>query len=128
MKTFVLDSEAVAFDVKENKLMPFQELSKRKRKDVKVEDIQVRVCLFAFDLLYLNGEVYPFKHRYVDELTVAKAFTKKTAIRATTNPARKLPFRTRRVQFREVLRRGNDGSNTSVLGRKCEGWLRGSHD
>ena len=38
-------------------MMPFQELSKRKRKDVKVEDIQVRVCLFAFDLLYLNGEV-----------------------------------------------------------------------
>ena len=57
MKSFVLDAEAVAFDVKENKLMPFQELSKRKRKDVKVEDIQVRVCLFAFDLLYLNGEV-----------------------------------------------------------------------
>lgn len=37
--------------------MPFQELSKRKRKDVKVEDIQVRVCLFAFDILFLNGEV-----------------------------------------------------------------------
>jgi len=37
--------------------MPFQELSRRKRKDVKVEDIQVLVCLFAFDLLYLNGEV-----------------------------------------------------------------------
>ncbi|KAF9015145.1 ATP-dependent DNA ligase [Cyathus striatus] len=42
-KSFVLDAEA--------------ELSKRKRKDVKVEDIQVRVSLFAFDLLYLNGEV-----------------------------------------------------------------------
>ena len=56
-KSFVLDAEAVAFDVKEDKLMPFQELSKRKRKDVKVEDIQVRVHLFAFDLLYLNGEV-----------------------------------------------------------------------
>jgi len=37
--------------------MPFQELSRRKRKDVKVEDILVRVCLFGFDLLYLNGEV-----------------------------------------------------------------------
>jgi hypothetical protein len=37
--------------------MPFQELSRRKRKDVKVEDIEVCVCLFAFDLLYLNGEV-----------------------------------------------------------------------
>lgn len=56
-KTFVLDCEAVAFDVKEGKLMPFQELSRRKRKDVKVEDITVRVHLFAFDILYLNGEV-----------------------------------------------------------------------
>ncbi|THH11198.1 hypothetical protein EW145_g785 [Phellinidium pouzarii] len=55
-RTFVIDTEAVAFDVKEDKLMPFQELSKRKRKDVKIEDIQIRVCLFAFDLLYLNGE------------------------------------------------------------------------
>jgi ATP-dependent DNA ligase len=42
--------------------MPFQELSRRKRKDVKVEDIQVRVCLFAFDLLYLNGEVSSMLH------------------------------------------------------------------
>lgn len=57
-RTFVLDTEAVAYDVKADKLLPFQELSKRKRKDVKVEDIQVKVCLFAFDLLYLNGEVW----------------------------------------------------------------------
>ncbi|KIM85179.1 hypothetical protein PILCRDRAFT_351787 [Piloderma croceum F 1598] len=55
-KSFVLDAEAVAIDRITGKLMPFQELSKRKRKDVKVEDIQVCVCLFAFDLLYLNGE------------------------------------------------------------------------
>jgi len=53
----VFDAEAVAIDINTNKLLPFQELSRRKRKDVKVEDIQVRVCLFAFDLLYLNGEV-----------------------------------------------------------------------
>lgn len=59
-KSFVLDTEAVAIDRQTGKLMPFQELSKRKRKDVKVEDIQVRVCLFAFDLLYLNGEVSAF--------------------------------------------------------------------
>ena len=47
----------MAIDRTTGKLMPFQELSKRKRKDVKVEDIQIRVCLFAFDILYLNGEV-----------------------------------------------------------------------
>ena len=55
-KSFVLDAEAVAIDRTTGKLLPFQELSRRKRKDVKVEDIEVRVCLFAFDLLYLNGE------------------------------------------------------------------------
>lgn len=55
--SFVFDAEAVAIDRTTGKLMPFQELSRRKRKDVKVEDIQVRVCLFAFDLLYINGEV-----------------------------------------------------------------------
>ncbi|KAH6917400.1 DNA ligase I [Coprinopsis sp. MPI-PUGE-AT-0042] len=55
-ESFVLDSEAVAIDRTTGKLMPFQELSKRKRKDVKIEDIQVRVCIFAFDLIYLNGE------------------------------------------------------------------------
>ncbi|KAJ7293561.1 ATP-dependent DNA ligase [Mycena rebaudengoi] len=60
-KSFVLDAEAVAIDRATGKLMPFQELSRRKRKDVKVEDIQVRVCLFAFDLLYLNGE--PLLHK-----------------------------------------------------------------
>ncbi|ETW87187.1 hypothetical protein HETIRDRAFT_377982 [Heterobasidion irregulare TC 32-1] len=60
-KSFVLDAEAVAIDRTTGKLMPFQELSKRKRKDVKVEDIQVRVCLFGFDLLYLNGE--PLLHK-----------------------------------------------------------------
>ena len=55
--SFVLDAEAVAIDKATGKLQPFQELSRRKRKDVKVEDISVQVCLFVFDLLYLNGEV-----------------------------------------------------------------------
>jgi len=58
----VLDAEAVAIDRTTFQLMPFQELSRRKRKDVKVEDIQIRVCLFAFDLLYLNGEVVVYCH------------------------------------------------------------------
>jgi len=46
----------VAFDLETQKLLPFQDLSRRKRKDVRTEDITVRVHLFAFDLLYLNGE------------------------------------------------------------------------
>jgi DNA ligase-1 len=53
----VIDTEAVAYDIKEKKLLPFQQLTTRKRKDVRTEDITVRVHIFAFDLLYLNGEV-----------------------------------------------------------------------
>lgn len=34
-----------------------QKLSTRARKDVKVEDIKVQVCLYAFDCLFLNGKV-----------------------------------------------------------------------
>lgn len=52
-----MDSEAVAYDIQTKKLLPFQDLSRRKRKDVRTEDITVRVHVFGFDLLYLNGEV-----------------------------------------------------------------------
>jgi len=55
-KSFVLDCETVAWDVTEKKVLPFQQLMTRKRKDVKTEDIKVKVCVFAFDVLYLNGE------------------------------------------------------------------------
>ncbi|TNY17412.1 DNA ligase [Rhodotorula diobovata] len=55
-KSFVIDAEAVAWDTEERRLLEFQKLSTRKRKDVKAEDIKVKVHLFAFDLLYLNGE------------------------------------------------------------------------
>jgi DNA ligase-1 len=56
-KSFVLDCETVAWDMVEKKVLPFQQLMTRKRKDVKVEDVKIKVCVFAFDLLYLNGEV-----------------------------------------------------------------------
>ncbi|RKF65124.1 DNA ligase 1 [Erysiphe neolycopersici] len=55
-KSFVLDCESVAWDINEKKVLPFQQLMTRKKKDVKVEDVKVKVCVFAFDLLYLNGE------------------------------------------------------------------------
>ncbi|KAK3948127.1 hypothetical protein QBC32DRAFT_328039 [Pseudoneurospora amorphoporcata] len=55
-KSFVLDCESVAWDMVEKKVLPFQQLMTRKKKDVKLEDVKVKVCVFAFDLLYLNGQ------------------------------------------------------------------------
>lgn len=54
--SFVLDCETVAWDTVNKKVLPFQQLMTRKRKDVKEEDIKVKVCVFAFDLLFFNGE------------------------------------------------------------------------
>lgn len=62
----VLDSEAVAWDRENKQILPFQVLSTRKRKDANEKDIKVQVAIFAFDLLYLNGEALvrkPFQER-----------------------------------------------------------------
>lgn len=61
-EAFVLDAEAVAWDQAQKKILPFQEITRRKRKDVKIEDIKVKVHIFAFDLLYVNGEVRASTH------------------------------------------------------------------
>lgn len=55
-KSMILDCEAVAWDREKNKILPFQVLSTRKRKDVNESDIKVHICLFAFDLLFYNGQ------------------------------------------------------------------------
>ena len=56
VKSFILDCEVVAFDREKKKILPFQILSTRARKNVNVNDIKVGVCIFAFDMLYLNGQ------------------------------------------------------------------------
>jgi len=66
VKSAVLDCEAVAWDREKKQIQPFQVLSTRKRKDAVEDEIKVQVCLFGFDLLYLNGEALvtkPFKER-----------------------------------------------------------------
>jgi DNA ligase-1 len=55
-RNFVLDAEAVGWDRVNKRILPFQELSKRKRKEVKASEITIQVHLFVFDLLYLNDE------------------------------------------------------------------------
>ncbi len=53
--SFVMDAEVVAMDL-DGRLLPFQTLANRSRKDVNLHDIKVKVGVFAFDLMYLDGE------------------------------------------------------------------------
>ncbi|XP_012471616.1 DNA ligase 1 [Gossypium raimondii] len=67
VKSFVLDCELVAYDRVQKKILPFQILITRARKNVVVSEIKVDVCIFAFDILYLNGQ--PLLH---EQLKVRK--------------------------------------------------------
>ncbi|KAI5863665.1 ATP-dependent DNA ligase [Durotheca rogersii] len=64
--SFVMEGEVVAVDRRTGELRNFQTLTGRARKDVSLGTITVDVCLFAFDLMYLNGQPLldrPFRER-----------------------------------------------------------------
>ncbi|KAL2434637.1 DNA ligase 3 [Exophiala dermatitidis] len=66
VSSFILEGEVVAVDRNSGELKTFQTLTNRAKKDVDIGSIQVDVCLFAFDLMYLNGEQLldrPFRER-----------------------------------------------------------------
>lgn len=60
IRSFIIDTEIVAINPIDGELKTFQELSGRPRKDVKLEDIKINVCVFAFDIMYYNEEVGAF--------------------------------------------------------------------
>ncbi|KAI5476082.1 DNA ligase [Pseudohyphozyma bogoriensis] len=55
LKNFILDAEIAAID-SAGHVLPFQELASRGRVNVQMSQITVRVGVFAFDLMLLNGE------------------------------------------------------------------------
>lgn len=118
-----MDAEAVAIDKATGKLQPFQELSRRKRKDVKVEDIAVQVCLFVFDLLYLNGEVgrglAGLATRSTNSFVPMPATAPPRARGPKKTSSGALSMGTIRIRFRQVIRWRDNGRNSSILRRVC---------
>ena len=66
VSSFILEGEVVAIDRESGDLRAFQTLTNRARKDVDLGAVKIDVCLFSFDLMYLNGESLldrPFRER-----------------------------------------------------------------
>ena len=53
---FILDSELIPYDLEQDKILPFSVLCNRSRKHITAEDLKNKVCIYAFDLLFFNGE------------------------------------------------------------------------
>mmetsp|Transcript_13755 Transcript_13755/g.43507 ORF Transcript_13755/g.43507 Transcript_13755/m.43507 type:complete len:766 (+) Transcript_13755:67-2364(+) len=56
VESCIIDSELVAYDQVNGKILPFQILTTRGRKNIVIEDIKVNVCVFAFDCMLCNGQ------------------------------------------------------------------------
>ncbi|KAJ6783972.1 hypothetical protein PWT90_06387 [Aphanocladium album] len=56
VSSFIMEGEVVAVDSATGELKNFQTLTNRARKDVEIGSITIQVCLFSFDLMYLNGQ------------------------------------------------------------------------
>ncbi|KAF7596418.1 hypothetical protein BBP40_001725 [Aspergillus hancockii] len=66
VSSFILEGEVVAVDQGTGELKTFQVLTNRAKKNVELGTIKINVCLFAFDLMYLNGTSLldrPFRER-----------------------------------------------------------------
>lgn len=66
VNSFILEGEVVAVDTETGDLKPFQILTNRAKKDVDIGAVKIDVCLFSFDLMFLNGEPLldrPFRER-----------------------------------------------------------------
>lgn len=52
----IIDSELVAYDQTSERILPFQVLTTRGRKNIEIENIKVNVCVFAFDCMLCNDK------------------------------------------------------------------------
>lgn len=57
LSSFIIDAEVVAVDPTNGDIKSFQELSNRPKRDVNLHEVKVVVCVYVFDLMYLNGKV-----------------------------------------------------------------------
>jgi DNA ligase 1 len=123
----ILDSEAIGYDVKTNRLIPFQETMTRKRKH-EIEHVSNAIPLrfFVFDILYKNGKDLmgePLsKRRRILEETIKKGDTLVVSPNIVTSDVEKL-----RRYHDEQLKRGLEGAVVKKWDSPYEPGRKGFH-
>ncbi|MCJ7648719.1 MAG: ATP-dependent DNA ligase, partial [Candidatus Lokiarchaeota archaeon] len=105
----ILEGEVVAMDVFYEKMLPFQVLSRRRRKH-NVEDIskEIPVALFLFDILLLDDESYidksfPLRRKKLEEIINEADEIKLVESKLIHSTEELLEF------FQEARKKGNEG-------------------
>ena len=105
----ILEGEVVAMDVFYEKMLPFQVLSRRRRK-YDVEDIskEIPVCLFLFDILLLDDEShidkpFPLRRKKLEEIIIKSDEIKIVESKLIHSTEELLEF------FQEARKKGNEG-------------------
>ena len=74
----IFEGEAIGFDEYSGNFLPFQQTVQRKRKfDIEEKAKEIPLKMFAFELLYLNGEAYLMKP-LEDRIAAMRAYIKQT--------------------------------------------------
>ncbi|MEK6907279.1 MAG: ATP-dependent DNA ligase [Nanoarchaeota archaeon] len=131
-KNFILDGEAVAYDVKTKKHLPFQKISQRIKRKYDIYDMVKKfpVELNLFDVVYCNGRSL-INDKLIKRREILEAITKqskgkivltKKLITEDVKKASKF--------FKEALEDGNEGvmikniNSEYVSGRYVNGWMK----
>lgn len=110
-KSFILDSEAVGFDAKKKKYLPFEAVSQRIKRKYHIEKLvkELPVEVNVFDVLYLNGKntvQLPFKERrkIIEKLIKEEKWKIKLATQIITDDVEKAE-----KFYKEALKIGEEG-------------------
>jgi len=109
--SFIIDCEAVGYDPKTKKYMPFQNISQRiKRKyDIEKMEKELPVELSVFDIIYCNGENYlhePFEKRRKLIEKIVKEQKRKIVVVRNIITSKKEDIE---GLFKESINAGNEG-------------------
>ncbi|MBW3004445.1 ATP-dependent DNA ligase [Candidatus Woesearchaeota archaeon] len=128
-KSCVIEGECCAVD-KNGKLLPFQTLMQRRRKyDVEKYIKKIPVCLFLFDLLYLDGKSYiskdyPERHKALRKVIKKQTKDMQLANRIVTSDLKEI-----NKFFDKMVKHGAEGimvkscGKGSVYKAGTRGWL-----